>query len=315
MLCINYIWKVVHTQAPMIPWLVWNPATGPSNVCQAQHIYCCCMWSSGAAVQGHATIKPVSISFLEVHPSAWFPPVSPSLHKAVVRQQNSGNLSHAELSDFRIHFFVTAPLAVTASVSCDNSSALQGHIKLLQGRLFYVLFLMPLRTGFMSKKIICHFQFLQHYSDKNQSLQKSLMSEVSWKQSNKYCSSRLVFRVLVVLPEISLTPSTLICQKNFVCWSFSVLQLLLFFFLPFPFLPKEIGANTSEILYHLYHSTICKWFHSSDNFTCNLIKRPGSLKLGTSKMYKAVLDQSVLVEQLIRGCVWFLWESLFVSNG
>lgn len=266
------------------------------------------------------TIKPVSISFLEVHPSAWFPPASPSLHEAVVREHNSGNLSHAELCDFRIHFFVTAPLAVTASVSCDNSSALQGHIKLLQGRLFYVLFLMPLRTGFMSKKIICHFQFLQHYSDKNQSLQKSLMSETSWKQSNKFCSSRLVFGVLVVLPEISLTPSTLICQRNFVCWSFSVLPLLLLFFFPlspfsFYFLPKEMGANTSEILYHLDHSTICKWFHSSDNFTCNLIKRPGSLKLRTSKMYKAVLDQSVLVEQLIRGCVWFLWESLSGSNG
>lgn len=277
-------------------------------------IFWCC-----SAGDRRDTIEPVSISFLEVCPSAWFAPASPSLHKAVRREHNLGNLSHAELSDFRIHFFVTAPLAVTASVSCDNSSALQGHIKLLQGRLFYVLFLMPLRTGFMSKKIICHFQFLQHYSDKNQSLRKSLMSEVSWKQSNKYCSSRLVFGVLVVLPEISLTPSTLICQKNFVCWSFCVLPLLLFLFPLSPFslsfLPKEMGANTSELLYHLYHSTICNRFHSSDDFTCNLIKRPDSLKLRTSKMYKALLDQSVLVEQLIRGCVWFLWESLSVSNG
>lgn len=98
-------------------------------------------------------------------------------------------LPHDELSDFRIQFLVTVPLAVTTSVSSDNSSFLLGHIKLLQGRLFYVLFLMPLCTGFMSKKIICHFQFLQHYSDKNQSLRKSLMSEVSSKQSNKYCSS------------------------------------------------------------------------------------------------------------------------------
>lgn len=167
------------------------------------------------------------------------------------------------------------------------------------------------------KKIICHFLFLQHYSDKNQSLRKSLMSEVSSKQSNKYCSSQLVFGVLVVLPEISLTPSTLCCQKNFICWSFSFFPLLLPPPPLFPFLlfPRKWGANTSAILYHLYHSTICKQFHSSDNFTCNLIKRPGSLTLPTSKMYKAVLDQSMMVGQIIRGCVWFLWESISVSNG
>lgn len=126
--------------------------------------------------------------------------------------------------------------AVTTSVSGDNSSFLQGHIKLLQGRLFYVLFLMPLCTSFMYKKIICHFQFLQHYSDKSQSLRKSLMSEVSSKQSNKYCRSQLVFRVLVLLPEISLSPSTLCCQKNFICWSFSFLPLPFFFSFPFLFL-------------------------------------------------------------------------------
>lgn len=79
--------------------------------------------------------------------------------------------------------------------------------------------------------------------------------------------------------------------------------------------PRKRGANTSETPYHLYHSTICKWFHSSDNFTCNLIKRPGSLMLPTSKMYKAVLDRSMLVGQIVRGCVWFLWESISVSNG
>jgi len=142
------------------------------------------------------------------------------------------NSPPASLSDFRTHFFVTVSLAVTTAVSGDNSSFLQRHIKLLQGRLFYVLFLMPLCTGFMSKKIICQFQFLQHYSDKNQSLRKSLMSEVASKQGNKYCSSQLVFRVLVVLPEISLTPSTPCCQKNFICWSFSVLPLLSFFLPP-----------------------------------------------------------------------------------
>lgn len=141
---------------------------------------------------------------------------------------------------------VTISLAATTSVSSDNSSFLQGHIKLLRGRLFYVLFLMPLRTGFMSKKIICHIQFLQHYSDKNQSLRKSLMSEVSSKQSNKYCSSQLVFRVLVVLPEISLTPSTLCCQKNFICWSFSSLPLP-FFFPPPLFLFFSSQGNEGQI--------------------------------------------------------------------
>lgn len=134
------------------------------------------------------------------------------------------------------------------SARSDNSSVLQGHIKLLQGRLFNVLFLVPLCTGFMSKKIFCHFQFLQHYSDKNQSLRKSLMSEVSSKQSNKYCSSQLVFSVLVVLPEISLTPSALCCQKNFMYWSFSFLPLL-FFFSPSPplFLFFSSQGNEGQI--------------------------------------------------------------------
>lgn len=196
MLCTNYIWKAVHTQASDT-MADLEPSHNPRNTRQAQHIHCllhvifwCC--SSGDRCD---TIKRVFISFLEVHSSTWFPLPAPASTRAVLREHNSGNLSHAELCDFKIHFFVTAPLAVTywccASVSCDNSSALQGHIMLLQGRLFNVFFLMSLRTGFMSKKVICHFQFLQHYSDKNQSLQKSLMSEVSWKQSNKYCSSCL----------------------------------------------------------------------------------------------------------------------------
>lgn len=128
---------------------------------------------------------------------------------------------------------------------------------------------MPLCTGFMSKKIICHFQFLQHYSDKNQSLRKSLMSEVSWKQSNKYCSSQLVFRVLVVLPEISLTPSTLRCQKNFICWSFSFLPLLFLPPLPFSFssLPKEMRGKykwdtvPSLSLHHLQMVSFFWQFH------------------------------------------------------
>lgn len=182
------------------------------------------------------------------------------------------NLPRAELSAFKIHFLVTISLAATTSVSSDNSSFLQGHIKLLQGRLFYVLFLMPLCTSFMSKKIICHIQFLQHYSDKNQSLRKSLMSEASSKQSNKYCSSQLVFRVLVVLPEISLTPSTLCCQKNFVCWSFSFLPLPFFFFfslLPFSFssLPKEMRGKykwdtvPSLSLHHLQMVSFFWQFH------------------------------------------------------
>lgn len=289
----------------------------PNNVQQAQHIYCCCICCYSTAMQGTDLTwwSPFLFLFWRCIPQLDF--LQPGCDKETQLLQN---LPRAELSAFKIHFLVTISLAATTSVSSDNSSFLQGHIKLLQGRLFYVLFLMPLCTSFMSKKIICHIQFLQHYSDKNQSLRKSLMSEASSKQSNKYCSSQLVFRVLVVLPEISLTPSTLCCQKNFVCWSFSFLPLPFFFFFPsslflFLLFPRKWGVNTSEIPSHLYHSTICKWFHSSDNFTCNLIKRPGSLLLLTSKMYKAVLDQSVLVGQIGRGCVWFLWESLSVSNG
>lgn len=139
--------------------------------------------------------------------------------------------------------------AVTTSVSGDNSSFLQGHIKLLQGRLFYVLFLMPLCTSFMYKKIICHFQFLQHYSDKSQSLRKSLMSEVSSKQNNKYCRSQLVFRVLVLLPEISLSPSTLCCQKNFICWSFSFLPLPFFFPSLFFFFSSQGNEGQIQVRY------------------------------------------------------------------
>lgn len=128
---------------------------------------------------------------------------------------------------------------------------------------------MPLYAGFMSKKIICHIQFLQHYSDKNQSPRKSLMSEVSSKQSNKYRSSQLVFRDLVALPEISLTPSTLCCRKNFICWSFYFLPLLFIPLLPFSFpsLPKETGGKytrgtvPSLSLHHLQMVSFFWQFH------------------------------------------------------
>lgn len=131
----------LSTHKLLIPWLFWSPATTPAtHVKLSTFIVAACdllvlqcrgrMWHNKTSF--YFILGGFSLCLISS--------CQPQLHKAVMREHSSGNLSHAELCDFRIHFSVTAPLAVTPSVSCDNSSALQGHIKLLQGRLFYVLF-------------------------------------------------------------------------------------------------------------------------------------------------------------------------------
>lgn len=115
---------------------------------EAQHDYCCCVWSCSFAIQGLDLTQSSQFRF---HFWMYVPQPDFSCPSQSPRGCDDSFLPPTELSDCRIHFSVRAALAVTPSAISDNSSFLKGYIKLLQGRHFYVLFLMLLRTGFMSK--------------------------------------------------------------------------------------------------------------------------------------------------------------------
>lgn len=208
---------------------------------------------------------------------------------------------------------------MTPSVVSDNSSFLPGCIKLLQGRRFYVLFLMLLRTGFMSK---------------NSSVTSSSCSIILTKIShceNPWCqrfhqskainiAAVSLSSVLVTLPEISLTPSILLrCQKNFICWGFSFLPLPFFLFslLPFSFsfLPKEMRGKHKQdtvpslSLHHLQMVSFSWQFHMQP------YKKTWLTYAANFKDGQSCVGPLCAAGVVVRGWVWFLWESISAANG
>lgn len=259
------------------------------------------------------TIKPISISFLDVRSSARFLlpiPTSTRLWRLFPAPHRTVWLQDP--------FFGKSALAVTPSVISDNSSFLKGYIKLLQGRHFYVLFLMLLRTGFMSKN-----------SSVTSSSCSIILTKISHCESpwcQRFHQSKAVntaavslSSVLVTLPEISLTPSTLLCcQKNFICGvSLSFHCPFYFSLLPFSFssLPKEMRGKhkrdtvPSLSLHHLQMVSFSWQFHMQP------YKKTWLAYAANFKDGQSCVGPLCAAGVMVRGWGWFLWESVSVANG